>query len=101
MVAAKSKTPRPALITLCVLMAALLTGSSAQAGEMLRMNDKEMRLRMLLKAMDANTDGQVSKEEYVKYYADTYDRIDMERKGILTYEEMEKSMEQLHMLEAM
>jgi len=92
---------RALMILGAVVLTAAPAGRSAHAAEMMRMTDPEMRLQMLLKAVDANSDGQVSREEYVQFYADTYDRIDMEKKGILSYEEMKEGMEQLHMLDAM
>ncbi len=89
-----------ALMILGIVLMAAPIGKSVHAGEMMRMTDQEMRLRMLLKAVDANSDGQISREEYVQFYVNTYDRIDMEKKGVLSHEEMEENMQQLHMLDA-
>lgn len=99
-VATRGKAVTRALMVLGIVLMAVPAGKLVHAEEMMRMTDPEMRVRMLLKAVDANSDGLISREEYVQFYADTYDRIDMEKKGVLSYEEMEDNMQQLHMLDA-
>ncbi|MGQ0657965.1 MAG: hypothetical protein ACT4NU_07720 [Chromatiales bacterium] len=65
------------------------------------MQDRQMQLKMLLEAIDASHDGRITREEYVKYYENQYDTLDMHGAGVLSFEEMERAMKELDMVEGL
>ena len=78
----------------CVLVLAAMTapGAGAQPSDSTEFPDLFWR-EIMMKAMDTNKDGMVTREEFMSYMGQQYDRMDQNKDGKLTRAEfMDKKM---------
>ena len=73
------------ILTVPVAMGTLLTAATAQKSSVPRVHDLlvmgEEHVKQLLPLMNANKEGMVSKQEFMKFMAAEFDRLDKEKKG--------------------
>ncbi|MFY9658740.1 MAG: EF-hand domain-containing protein [Methylocystis sp.] len=75
------------------LLAALAIAAVAtsQAFAKHRRGGNEARVAAIIQQMDADRNGRISKEEFMQYMSLEFDRIDRDRSGELTSEEVSRS----------
>jgi hypothetical protein len=83
-----------AAILACVIAVAGLVGASgAQAAD--KTKDKvalgEAEVKQLLLLMDADKNGKISKEEYMRYMEAEFERLDLDKSGELDVKELTQS----------
>ena len=77
-----------------ILMGAAILGASAAAGATgpkpgdTMSSQKSMQNQIDFKAMDANADGMISREEYVSYYGGRFDRMKRNDKGMVLMDDV-------------
>lgn len=76
-------------ITLVSALAVAASISLAQAKSHLAAENAHVKA--LLRLMDADQNGRVSKEEFMQFMSAEFDRIDADRSGELTHEELSRS----------
>ena len=74
--------------TLSLAIALLIVGTSAQAMDDMKM-DKPMDMKMAMKMMDANNDGMISKEEFMKHHEMMFDKMKKNKAGMVDMKDME------------
>jgi len=85
-------TKSAAAVGVFVLAAMAPLGASAQSSDNTQFPDLFWR-EIMMKAMDKNKDGMVTREEFMAYMGDQYDKMDQNKDGKLTRTEfMDKKM---------
>ena len=92
----RSKKTWALVVTLLMLASLGLFGTAAaQKASVPRPQDKlamgEDQVRQLLALMDADKNGKVSKEKYMRFMEAEFERLDNEKKGELDVKELTKS----------
>jgi hypothetical protein len=92
----RSKKTWALVVTLVMLAGLGLFGTAAaQKASVPRPQDKlamgEDQVRQLLALMDADKNGKVSKEKYMRFMEAEFERLDREKKGELDVKELTKS----------
>jgi hypothetical protein len=92
----RSKKTWALVVTLLMLASLGLFGTAAaQKASVPRPQDKlamgEDQVRQLLALMDADKNGKVSKEKYMRFMEAEFERLDREKKGELDVKELTKS----------
>jgi hypothetical protein len=92
----RSKKTWALVVTLLMLASLGLFGTAAaQKASVPRPQDKlamgEDQVRQLLALMDADKNGKVSKEKYLRFMEAEFERLDNEKKGELDVKELTKS----------
>ena len=78
-------------ISLVALSLVVGTVSTAAFGAAKRANTAESHVRQLLSLMDKDKNGTVSKEEFMEYMSQTFDRLDVDRSGQLERNELRRT----------
>jgi hypothetical protein len=87
-----NRTKSAAAAYVFVLAAMAAPGAGAQSSDNTQFPDLFWR-EIMMKAMDANKDGMVTREEFLSYMGDQYDKMDQNKDGKLTRTEfMDKKM---------
>ena len=83
------------ILTVPVAMGTLLTAATAQKSSVPRVHDLlvmgEEHVKQLLPLMNANKEGMVSKQEFMKFMAAEFDRLDKGKKGELDVRKLTQS----------
>ena len=53
------------------------------------------RMSMMMKMMDANNDGMISKDEFMKYHESMYDRMKKDANGMISIKDMPMMMQEI------
>jgi Ca2+-binding EF-hand superfamily protein len=81
------------VIALVIAVGALLATAAAQAAD--KPKDKlalgEEEVKQLILLMDADKNGKLSKEEYMRFMAAEFDRLDIDHSGELDVKELTQS----------
>ena len=72
-----------------VFLAVGITSTSTIA-QSKKATTRDAQARQLLRAMDKNKDGTVSKQEYLDFMSGTYNRLDVKKNGQLKEEELRR-----------
>jgi EF hand len=78
-------------ISLVALSLVVGTVSTAAFAAARRANTAESHVRQLLNLMDKDKNGTVSKEEFMEYMSQTFDRLDVDRSGQLERNELRRT----------
>ena len=81
------------IATIALMAASLiaLSGASASAFSEKALTKGERDARHLMHLMDRDHNGQVSKAEFLQFMEQEFDRVDRDRSGQLTQEELSRS----------
>jgi Ca2+-binding EF-hand superfamily protein len=83
-----SRASKIALFSAFVI-AVTATGEASAAHH--RRGGNQARVAAIIQQMDADHNGRVSKEEFMQYMSSEFDRLDRDRSGELTSEEISRS----------
>lgn len=79
--------------TLLLAAALLGAGTSAVAAD-----DMKMDMKMDMKSMDANGDGMISKEEFMKFHEAMFDKMKKNKAGMVDVKELEMMHHKMEMM---
>jgi Ca2+-binding EF-hand superfamily protein len=81
-----SKIAMIALVTISLVAGAASTAAFAVSSRAVAQGEKETR--QLLRLMDVDQNGRVSKQEFMQFMEAEFDRLDVDRSGELTVKEL-------------
>jgi EF-hand domain pair len=81
-----SKVAKIALVTMSLALGAASAPAFAQSARALEQGKKETR--QLLRLMDTDQNGQVSKAEFMRFMEAEFDRLDVDHSGELSVQEL-------------
>ena len=76
------------LVGVSLAVGVISTSTIAQSKNTKATATRDAYARQLLRAMDKDKDGTVSKQEYLDFMSGTYNRLDVKKNGQLTEEEL-------------
>src|SRR5215470_19998638 len=83
------------ILTVLVAVGTLFTTAAAQKSSVPKVHDLlvmgEEHVKQLLPLMNANREGMVSKQEFMKFMESEFDRLDKEKKGELDVRKLTQS----------
>lgn len=82
---------------LSLAIALLTVGPAAMAMDDMK-TDKPMDMKMAMKMMDANNDGMISKEEFMKHHEMMYDKMKKNKGGMVDVKDMEMMHQHMQMM---
>jgi hypothetical protein len=84
-----SKIAKIALVTISLVAGAASTPAFAVSRRAVAQGEKETQ--QLLRLMDLDQNGRVSKQEFMQFMEAEFDRLDVDRSGELTVKELSKA----------
>jgi hypothetical protein len=80
---------------MAIFLSVSLIGASASAAPV---DAKKMDMKMDMKMMDANGDGMISKDEFMKYHEMMFDKMKKNNSGMVDLKDMETMHQNMQMM---
>lgn len=80
---------------MAIFVSVALIGASASAAPV---DAKKMDMKMDMKMMDANGDGMISKDEFMKYHEMMFDKMKKNNSGMVDLKDMEMMHQNMQMM---